>query len=197
MHCLFYLACIFLALQAALAVPTTLSPRADQTANAKGQSDQKCLYFGCGGYGLGYGGYGLGYGGYGLGYGGYGLGYGGYGLGYGGYGLGYGAAYLNPYSMYYTPGWGLWKKDAPAAGQNTSPELPSGCPCELTWVFQPSSPITLIFMLMGQWIDMLAMDQAKDVGWDATICGESLPYTRHNPVKHSKKNSQVTLGASG
>ncbi|KNZ55457.1 hypothetical protein VP01_2671g2 [Puccinia sorghi] len=117
MHCLFYLACIFLALQAALAMPTTLAPRADQTANAKGQSDQKCLYFGCG---LGYGGYGLGYGGYGLGYGGYGLGYGGYGLGYGGYGLGYGAAYLNPYSLYSTPSWGLWKKDVPAADQNTS-----------------------------------------------------------------------------
>ena len=110
MHCLFYLACIFLALQAALAVPTTLVPRADQAANAKGQSDQKCLYFGCGG---GW------YSGYGLGYPGYGFGYPGYGFGFPGYGFGYGSALLNPYYMY-SPGWGLWKKDAPAADQNTS-----------------------------------------------------------------------------
>ncbi|KNZ63662.1 uncharacterized protein VP01_1117g12 [Puccinia sorghi] len=97
MHCLFYIACFFLALQAALAVPT-VAPRAEQAADAKGQSDQKC-WFGCGGYGLGYGGYGL---------------------GYGGFGLGYGAAYISPYSLYYTPGWGLWKKDAAAHNQNSS-----------------------------------------------------------------------------
>ncbi|KNZ46851.1 putative signal peptide protein [Puccinia sorghi] len=36
MHCLFYIACFFLALQAALAVPT-LASRAEQSPNAKGQ----------------------------------------------------------------------------------------------------------------------------------------------------------------
>ena len=104
MHCLFYIACFFLALQAALAVPT-LAPRAEQSADAKGQSDQKC-WFGCGGWGLGYG------------FGGNGL-FGG--LGYGPWGVGYGGAYLlNPYSSLYGPGWGLWKKDAAAPNQNSS-----------------------------------------------------------------------------
>ena len=117
MHCLFYIACFFLALQAALAVPT-VAPRAEQSADAKGQSDQKC-WFGCGGYGFGYplGGFG-----------------GVYGLGslYGGLGL-YGGAYLlNPYSSLYGPGWGLWKKDAAAPNQNSSVclSLSFGFPCK-------------------------------------------------------------------
>ena len=105
MHCLFYIACFFLALQAALAVPT-LAPRAEQSADAKGQSDQKC-WFGCGGWGLGYG------------YGGMGGGLYGFGGLYGGMGL-YGSALLNPYYSIYTPGWGLWKKDAAAPNQNSS-----------------------------------------------------------------------------
>ena len=123
MHCLFYIACFLLALQTALAVPT-LAPRAEQSADAKGQSDQKC-WFGCGGYGFGYG------------FGGNGL-FGG--LGYGPWGVGYGGAYiLNPYSSLYGPGWGLWKKDAAAPNQNSSVclSLSFGLPCKQSLTLLP------------------------------------------------------------
>ncbi|KAI9613759.1 hypothetical protein KEM48_003652 [Puccinia striiformis f. sp. tritici PST-130] len=52
MKCLFFVACFLAVLHSALAVPT-VAPRAEVTNEAatKGQSDQKCLVYGCGAYG--------------------------------------------------------------------------------------------------------------------------------------------------
>ncbi|KNE86533.1 hypothetical protein PSTG_20105, partial [Puccinia striiformis f. sp. tritici PST-78] len=52
MNCLFFVACFLAVLHSALAVPT-VAPRAEVTNEAatKGQSEQKCLVYGCGAYG--------------------------------------------------------------------------------------------------------------------------------------------------
>ena len=97
---LFYIACLFALLQAALAVPT-IAPRDDvSNTQIKGQPEQKSLLGGLigglfGGYRYPYGYSSL----YGYGYGG---GCGGYGYGYS-YSIGllnscYGSSYYSPYS---------------------------------------------------------------------------------------------------
>ncbi|KAH9449862.1 hypothetical protein Pst134EB_020672 [Puccinia striiformis f. sp. tritici] len=120
MNCLFFVACFLAVLQSALAVPT-VAPRAEVTNEAatKGQSEQKCLIYGCG---LGYPGYA--YGNSFLGgriYGGriYGGGALGTNLLGGSWGNSiYGSAYLNGNPLLsLSGGLGLYLKDAPDAGK--------------------------------------------------------------------------------
>ncbi|PLW15983.1 hypothetical protein PCANC_05971 [Puccinia coronata f. sp. avenae] len=118
---LFYIACLFALLQAALAV-STIAPRNDvSNTHIQGEYQQKYLMGGPFGYG-GYGAYGLGslygYGGYNR----YSL-YGAYGnsFGCGGYGYGYNIGYLSScYGSYGYPYGALWKKDAPAKTDDAS-----------------------------------------------------------------------------
>ncbi|KAH9454740.1 hypothetical protein MJO28_007751 [Puccinia striiformis f. sp. tritici] len=119
MNCLFFVACFLAVLHSALAVPT-VAPRAEVTNEAatKGQSEQKCLVYGCGAYG--YPGYAYGnnfLGGRIYGGGALGLNL----LGGGGLGWGnsiYGSAYLNGNPLLsLSGGLGIYLKDAPDAGK--------------------------------------------------------------------------------